>query len=97
MHDSQVTIDLSFAKSPLAVRQTIGLAIGLAIDKEITWRNLRDYLCDPASSRVPKYLLFRGLSNLALTVPDEEKMLRQIIRAMEVFRPDVTVRIVLHD
>lgn len=37
MASDQVTIDLTYGKNALFVRQTVAVALGIAINRELTW------------------------------------------------------------
>lgn len=97
MSNEQATIDLTYAKTPLFVRQTIAVTFGIPLDQEFTWRILRERICDPANSSVPRRLLVRGFSSLAVALPEEASMLGGVLKALCALRPDVEIQFVLHD
>ena len=97
MNNEQTTIDFTYARTPLFVRQTIAVTFGIPIDQEFTWRILRERICDPGNSSVPKRLLVRGFSSLAVALPEEASMLRTVLKDLCTLRPDVEIQFVLHD
>jgi hypothetical protein len=96
-NNTQVTIDLTYAKNPLFVRQTIAVALDIPIDRELTWDILRNWICDPDNRAMPRHLLFIGLPKLAVTLPHEERMLGGVLRKLQTLRPDVQILVVNHD
>jgi hypothetical protein len=96
MTECQVTIDLTYAKNALFVRQTVAVAFGIPIDRELTWPILQERICDPANLAIPKKILVEGLPGLGIRVPDEERMLISLLLDLRVIRPDIEVMILLH-
>jgi len=91
------TLDFTYAKTPLFVRQTLAKTFGVPLNQEFTWPILRAKIFDPAHSIPVKSLLVVGRSNLAQTLPEESESLSSFIKELGMLRPDIDVRIVLHD
>lgn len=91
--DSEKTIDFSYRRSPLAVRQTLAVAFCIPLDRELTWDYLRMCICDPSNIELPTKIVLRGLAGMRL--PDEERELSALFRALQVVRPDIRVSVVL--
>jgi hypothetical protein len=96
MPSEQVTIDFTSAKSPLFVRQAVAAAFGIHPNQEFTWSTLRDCVCDSGSPDSPKQFLIRGLSSLAIALPDEEKSFRTFLSEVGAARPNVSFKIAIH-
>ena len=96
MASGQVTIDLTYAKNALFVRQTVAVAFGMPINRELTWEILRDRLCDPENRSLPATIVVKGLPSLGLSVPSEAKSLRSVLRELGTLRRDITISILLH-
>jgi hypothetical protein len=96
MHTEQTEIDLTYAKSPLFVRQTVAVALGIPIDREFTWSILLNLATNSTNTTLPKFVLVRGLFNLALILPDEKRMFLSFLRDIKVLYPDIIIEIVIH-
>jgi hypothetical protein len=96
MHREQTAIDLTYAKSPLSVRQTVAVSLGIPIDREFTWGILLDLASNSTNITLPKLLLVRGLPNLAIILPDEARMFQSFLRDIKVLYPDIMIQIVIH-
>ena len=94
--EPEYIIDMTYAKNALFVRQTLAKVAGLPINQEISWQMLRDAMCAPANTSMPKNILFEGLSSMSLQVPKERERLRELLDALAVARPDIKVMVVLH-
>lgn len=94
--EPEYIIDMTYAKNALFVRQTLAKVAGLPINQEISWKMLRDAMCDPANTSMPKNILFRGLPGLSSRVAQEDKELWKLLRALRIARPDIKVMVVLH-
>ncbi|RIX84038.1 hypothetical protein [Acidovorax cavernicola] len=92
-----ITIDLSFARSPLFVRQTLASAFGIPLGQEFTWNSLTTLVCETTRMSVPDRLSVVGISQLGVALPDEEKSLRELLRALQAQLPDLRILITLHD
>ena len=96
MCNKQVTIDLTYAKNALFVRQSVAVAFAVPIDREITWIFLQDLLCNSSEFAVPARVLVCGLPSASGTIGDEIRMFRTFLRALATTR-SIEVQIVLHD
>lgn len=86
-----LTIDLTYARSPLFVRQTVAHAFGIPVNQEFTWELLRDLICNLDASVLPKEITFEGWSSLCLAVFDEAERLSGLVRALRQRHPDIKV------
>ena len=93
MQSEQATIDFTFAKSALFVRQAVAAAFEIPVDQELSWPTLGVLVCRQKSSSLPKQFLVRGLPSLALALPDEEKAFRIFLKEVGAARSDVSFRI----
>ena len=96
MTDTRKTIDLTCAKNALFVRQSVAVAFGVPLDRELTWDFLQDRLCSSADVAMPDCVLIRGMPSTAGELGEETRMLHRFLRALEAAR-GVKVRIALHD
>ena len=92
----QKSIDLTYAKNALFVRQSVAIAFGIPIDRELTWDFLHDRLQNSRDLNMPEHLLVRGLPAASLAVGSECRMLQNLLRMLGTTH-GVQVRIVLHD
>ena len=97
MHSDFATIDLTQAQTALFVRQALAKFAGIPFSHEITWGDLHDSICGPANRALPSSVVLRGLPRLALKLPQEELQLRELLREMAAARPDIQVRIAIHE
>jgi hypothetical protein len=97
MQSEQATIDFTYAKTPLFVRQTFAKLLGIPLTQEFTWAFLRAHACDPTNARLPKRLLVRGLSSLSVALPEEATMLRSVIKELGQVRPEVEILIIINE
>jgi len=95
MGDMERTIDLTYAKNALFVRQTVAVAFGIPIDQELTWGFLQDRLCTSGGPEIPERILVRGLSLASIQLEEECQMLRNLLRALGTVH-GVVVQIALH-
>lgn len=96
MCNKQVTIDLAYAKNALFLRQSVAVAFGVPIDREITWVFLQDMLGNASECALPARVLVCGLPSVSGAIGDEIRMLRTFLRALATTR-NIEVQIVLHD
>jgi hypothetical protein len=96
MASDQVTIDLTYGKNALFVRQTVAAAFGIAINRELTWEMIRETLSDPSNRTLPARIMVKGLPHLGTTVPHEADQLRSVLRELGALRPDIAIRILIH-
>jgi len=96
MNDSQVTIDLTYAKNALFVRQSVAVAFGIHIDRELTWGFLKNSICGSEDLTMPKRVIIRGLPSDSGVLGEESQMLRGLLRAVRTVH-NIEVQIVLHD
>jgi hypothetical protein len=96
MSDAQKTIDLTYAKNALFIRQSVAVAFGVPLDRELTWDFLQDKLCNSTDVAMPDCVLIRGMPSTAGELADESRMLRGFLRALEASH-GVKVRFALHD
>ncbi len=94
--NDELTIDLTYATSPLFVRQTMALAFGFPIDQEIQWRDLGEHI-RKTDRDLPNVLVFKGRCSLALKFREEEFMLRHFLRELSAAHPHVKIMVVIHD
>lgn len=92
----QRTIDLTYAKNALFVRQSVAVAFGIPLDRELTWDFLHHRICKSHDLDMPGCVLIRGLSSASILLKDEIRMLRNLLRVLET-EHGVEVRIILHD
>lgn len=92
----QKTIDLTYAKNALFIRQSVAVVFGIPIDRELTWDFLQDRLCNSPALKMPEHVLIRGLPTASLALGDECQMLRNLLQVLGKAR-GVQIRIVLHD
>lgn len=95
MCEMERTIDLTYAKNALFVRQSVALAFGIPIDRELTWDFIQDRICNSHGFEMPGRVLIRGLPSPSSALGDESRMLRNLLRLLETAH-GVEVRIVLH-
>ena len=93
MCNKQVTIDITYAKNALFVRQSVAVAFGVPIDREITWVFLQDLLCNSSEFALPARVLVCGLPSASGAIGDEIRMLRTFLRALATTR-SIEVQIV---
>lgn len=98
MCNKQVTIDITYAKNALFVRQSVAVAFGVPIDREITWVFLQDLLCNSSEFALAARVLVSGLPSASGAIGDEDeiRMPRTFLRALATTR-SIEVQIVLHD
>lgn len=89
-------LDFTCAKNALFVRQTVAVAFGVPLDRELTWEYLRERICDPGNAEVPKRLLLTGLPALSTMLPEENRMLSAVLKELRSLRPDIEIKVVLH-
>ncbi len=97
MNGITVEVDFTYAKNALFVRQTVAVAMGIPLGREFTWELLSNLVCDAACELNPSRLVVTGLSNLAVSLPDEAAMFTGILRDIKARLPNLDIRIVLHD
>jgi len=91
----QATIDLTYARNALFVRQSVAVAFGIPVDRELTSEYLQDRLCNAHDLEIPKRVLIRGLPSASSALGDESRMLRQLLRALQAAY-GIEIDIVLH-
>ena len=96
MSNSELRLDLSYAKNALFVRQTIAAAFGVPLNREFTWEILRNLICYPENPALPESILIEGFPGLSSRVPDEGKRLSDFLRYLHAARPDIKVNFLLH-
>jgi hypothetical protein len=92
-----ITLNLSFAKNALFVRQTLASAFGIPLDREFTWDALNLLICDAARARNVIQISVEGLSQLGVALPDEAKSFRELLGLLRAQLPHLKVLITLHD
>lgn len=92
----QVTIDLTYAKNALFIRQSVAVAFGISIDREFTWEFFRDRLSASPALAILENILCRGLPRASLVEPDECLRLQDLLRLLKKTR-GIQVWIELHD
>lgn len=97
MRTDSATIDLTQAQTALFVRQALAKFAGIPFGDEITWGDLHESICGPAKRALPRSVILRGLPRLAVMLPQEERHLRDLLREMAAARPDVQVRVAIHE
>lgn len=97
MNEKTVELDFTYAKNALFVRQTLAAAFGVPLGQEFTWDSLSAMACDAACAENPSRMTVAGLSNLAVSLPDEAAMFKGFLRDIQRRLPILDVRIVLHD
>jgi hypothetical protein len=95
--EKRVAVDLTYAKTPLFVRQTLASAFGVPLGQEFTWDSLRELICDAARASRPERMTVSGLSNLAVSLPDEAAQFKGLLRDLKIWLPRLDIRVVLHD
>lgn len=50
MRSEPATIDFTYGKNALFVRQTFAVLLGLPLNQEFTWAVLRAHACDPTNA-----------------------------------------------
>lgn len=83
MSDSQITIDLTYAKNALFIRQSVAVAFGIPIDGELTWDFLRDRIGGADTHAMPADVTVRGLPNVSGTLGEESQMFLGVLRTLE--------------
>lgn len=78
------------------VRQTVAVAFGIPLDRELTWDYLRMRICDPGNTEVPKRLLLVGLPRLSTMLQEEQRMFSAVLKELRTLRPDIEIMAVLH-
>lgn len=96
MSDTRKTIDLTYAKNALFIRQSVAVVFGVPLDRELTWDFLQDSLCSSTEVEMPNCVLIRGMPSTNGELGDESQMLYGFLRALEAAR-GVEVRFALHD
>lgn len=96
MSASETTIDLRYAKNALFVRQSVAVAFGIPLDRELTWDFLQHSLCYSSDLDVPDSVLIRGMPSSLGELEDESRMLRTFLKVLAALR-GVQVRFALHD
>ena len=97
MTTTPTIIDFTSARTPLAVRQTLALGLGLTGEAEPGWSDLRKFICDGANLQIHGRVIFKGVSRLARQLPDEALALRSAIAELTQRRPEVIIGISIHD
>ena len=92
----RIEIDLTYAKNALFVRQSVALAFGIPIDRELTWEFLQGRICNSEDVAIPTHVLVRGLPNSGGSLGEESQMLRRLLRELESVH-DIQVQFVIHD
>ncbi|ATQ77143.1 hypothetical protein CR152_23460 [Massilia violaceinigra] len=97
MRNETLRIDLTYARSPLFVRQTVARAFGIPINQEFTWELLRDLICNLDASALPKEIVFSGWSNMEITIREEAERLSGFLQVLQKRHPDIKVSIIILD
>jgi hypothetical protein len=92
----KITIDLTWAKNALFVRQTVAQAFGVPLDREFTWDMLRAAICRADNPRLPDKIYIVGRSHASLDVPNEARALDEFLAALKVVRPHLQITVQLH-
>ncbi|WP_073213328.1 hypothetical protein [Massilia sp. CF038] len=96
MSDLQITIDLSYAKNALFIRQSVAVAFGVPIDRELTWDFLRDRIGSTDTHAMPNDVTVRGLPNLSGALGEESQMFLGLLRTLGAVH-GTKVMFVIHD
>lgn len=94
--NSQISIDLTYGKNALFVRQTVAVAFGVPLGQEFTWDVLGDIICRRKTIDLPGRVSVEGLSSLAVQVPSEARMFRNFLTRLRSEHPSIEVMIQLH-
>ncbi|NHZ98452.1 hypothetical protein [Massilia sp. CCM 8734] len=97
MSKEHMKIDLTYARSPLYVRQTVALAFGIPLGQEFTWHILRDRICGLPASALPKSITFTGLSQMSMIIREESENLSAFLRELRRYHPHIEVWITILD
>jgi hypothetical protein len=92
-----ITLDFSFAKNALFVRQTLASAFGIPFDREFTWDALNPLICDAARARNLTQISVQGISQLGVALPEEAKSFRELLGVLRAQLPHLKVLFTLHD
>ena len=90
------TLDFTYAKNALFVRQSVAVAFGIPLDRELTWDYLRERICDPGNAAIPQRLLLIGLPTLSTMLPEESRMFSAVLKELRTLRPDIEILVELH-
>lgn len=82
MSDLQITIDLTYAKNAWFIRQSVAVAFGVPIDRELTWDFLRDRICSAGTHAMPNGVTVRGLPNVSGALGKESQMFLSLLRTL---------------
>ncbi len=92
-----ITLDFSFAKSPLFVRQTVASAFGIPLEREFAWDSLTTQICASSGASQPDRLSIVGLSHLGVALPSEAKSFGEFLCILQAKLPSLKVLVTLHD
>ncbi len=96
MDNTQVTIDLSYAKNALFIRQSVAVAFGVPIDRELTWGFLKDAICAIDHLAIPKQVTVCGLPSDSGMLGEESRMLMGLLRTIREIH-NIKIWIVIND
>ena len=95
MRSGNLRIDLTYARSPLYVRQTVAQAFGIPLGREFTWHILRDLICGLPASALPASVTFAGWSQMSMIIRDESENLSAFLSELKRVHPDIKVWIII--
>ncbi len=90
MTNGVVTLDISFAKNALFVRQTIAVAFGIPLDQEFTWPILYEKVRSSAGLAEAREIHVNGPYT---RIPDEERLFSHFLHEIGAIRPDIRIMI----
>jgi hypothetical protein len=96
MCPEELHIDLTYRRSPLALRQGIAHAFGIPINREFTWDILRDLICAFPMSALPKRITVRGWPSWRGSMRDETTGLNGLFHELKRCHPDIKLGFILH-
>lgn len=94
--NSHVSIDLTYGKNALFVRQTVAIAFGVPLGQEFTWDMLGNLICARKSIDLPGRISVLGLSSFAVHVPDEARSFQKFLDRLCAEHPGIDVVIRIH-
>lgn len=90
-------LDLTYIRSPLALRQTVAHAFGISLGREFTWDILQDLICDVPSTELPMRIVIAGWPTMTSRMRDEEKQMGRFLDAFRERHPDIQFGFIIND
>jgi len=91
MQKEKITLDFTYARSPLFVRQTVAVAFGLFPRGDLTWHDLTAHIHTLERSALPREIYVRGHASVSIALPEEKQSLGELFDVLSSRSPEIRI------